>query len=111
MSKRCTHQHSTVRTKRLSAHAEGRAYTRFDLPQHEVYAIRKKIQQYYENSCKPTPETPIKVLERQSNARSVVAVLWKGNWMPIVYDKKRKIIVSFLPATALEGIYPSNAAT
>jgi len=41
-------------------------------------------------------------LERQSNRVSMIAVLHEEVWIPVVYDKQRKSIVTVLPENALQ---------
>jgi len=41
-------------------------------------------------------------LNSSSNRRRVFAVCYKGNWYPIVYDNKRKEIITFLPSNYLK---------
>ncbi len=41
-------------------------------------------------------------LERQSNRVSMFAVRFEGEWMPVIYDKIRHSIATFLPKAALE---------
>lgn len=41
-------------------------------------------------------------LQRQSNRVSMFAVKMNEEWVPVIYDKTRHTIVTFLPQTALE---------
>lgn len=41
-------------------------------------------------------------LEKQSNRVSMFAVKVEGEWVPVIYDKARHSIATFLPLEALE---------
>jgi len=41
-------------------------------------------------------------LEKQSNRISVFAILQGSIWVPVVYDRERKTIVSFLPIKSID---------
>jgi hypothetical protein len=40
-------------------------------------------------------------LEKQSNRVTMFAIKYQDEWIPVVYDNKSKVVVSFLPKEAL----------
>lgn len=75
-------------------HAKRRAADRFGLKlhDHEYVGMVKQIQEGRD----------LVFLEKQSNRVSFFALKKDGLWLPVIYDKERKTIVTVLPTEALE---------
>ena len=56
----------------------------------------------YDRLCERIQRADCVFLERQSNRVSVFAVEIDGAWVPVVYDKARHAISTFLPREALD---------
>ena len=98
-----------IRKKRLRAHAEDRAASRYGLGQHDVDAIEKRIKLFLESRVLSTSE--IAVLERLSETRRLIAVKVKDIWLPVVYHAKKRTVMTFLPQSKLEGATLPREAT
>lgn len=83
-----------AKAKCQKKHAKRRAKSRFglDLNQNQYLEMVKRIQN----------NVDCVFLEKQSNRVSFFALKNEGVWLPIIYDKERKTIVTILPAEALE---------
>jgi hypothetical protein len=84
-----------LKKKSQKQHAQKRAIQRYGVP-----IGPKTYNELCQKVQKQGPECVF--LERQSNRVSMFAVILEGNWVPIIYDKQRHTIVTFLPQTALE---------
>jgi hypothetical protein len=84
-----------LKKKSQKQHAQKRAAQR--------YGMTVGPQTYNELCKKVQTSSPDCVfLEKQSNRVSMFAVLLEDKWVPIIYDKQRHTIVTFLPEEALE---------
>lgn len=74
-------------------HAQKRASERYGL------TVGHKT---YEELCRKIQKHDCVFLEKQSNRVTMFAVCIEGEWMPVIYDKDRHSIVTFLPKEALD---------
>ncbi len=74
-------------------HAQRRACQRYGL----TVGPRK-----YEELCKKIQQQDCVFLEKQSNRVTMFAVQMEEQWLPVIYDKDRHSIVTFLPKQALD---------
>ena len=84
--------------KNQRRHAQVRAEQRFGLGMSQVQyeALCLRIKNGYVKDDKG-----IVVLEKQSIRVVIMAIFYKNEWLPIVWDKNRKAISTFLPREAL----------
>lgn len=75
-------------------HAKRRAKSRYCLQLHD-HLYNKLVKQIQEGR-------DVVFLEKQSNRVSFFALKNDGVWLPVIYDKERKTIVTVLPVEALE---------
>jgi len=98
-----------VRKKRLRAHAGGRAATRYGLGQHEVDAIGRRVQLFFDQGARPQEDMAL--IKTQSESRKLIAVKVGDQWIPAVYHSKRQVVMTFLPPIVLEGFTPPRPPT
>ena len=56
----------------------------------------------YNELCQKIKDQNCVFLEKQSNRVSMFAVKMDQQWIPVIYDKERHSVVTFLPQKALE---------
>lgn len=93
-----------VRKRKLERHAQQRARSRYGLNGEQFQAIHKHVRQQMRTN-QFGAEHGLIVLERQ-NSDIVFAVYFEDKWIPIVYNRNHKVLVTFLPAEALETELP-----
>lgn len=75
-----------------------------------VHARRRLAQRYgrymsrsrYEGLVRRVLAGDCVFLERQTHRTSLAAVREGGEWLPLVWDRQRRAVVTFLPAAALD---------
>ena len=75
-----------------------------------VHARRRALMRYGLNCGPRTRENLVRIiregegifLSKKSNRVSAFAVFYENVWYPVVYDRNRKEIVTFLPAKYLD---------
>ncbi len=99
--------------KKLERHASVRSADRFGvvLTQHEQTEIKKKIYTLAHNGLEKLLD--VVVLEKQEKGRTLYAVLYKNEWLPVVYSKKLDCLVTILPKENLikRSFVPPRPAT
>ena len=102
-----------ARRKKLTRHASGRGSDRWGLRQDEIDLVRKRIQTFLDGRAKLDPSVPVAtvVIERESVSITRLAVFFNKQWIPVIYNKKKQSIVTFLPEEALDNFVPPRLAT
>lgn len=80
-------------------HAKRRLYERYDIPlnTHQIKELARQIQ----NASRKGYDKFVVFVDRQS-LRITRWFIWpRERWVPVVFDKKRGTIVTFLPPHAL----------
>ncbi len=82
--------------KRLDAHSRERAYMRYQLEQHEIDLVRKRVRRFFREG-RQCHNKDIVVLQDQSHHRVRIAILVNGEWVHAVYHIRYCLFVTFLP--------------
>ena len=91
-----------MRKRRLDAHSRKRAAERYQLEQHEVDLVRKRVRRFFQENQR-CPGNDIVVLKHQSHNRVRLAIFVKGEWVAAVYHRRYYVFVTFLPPEALDS--------
>ncbi len=88
----------STKTKKKSQrqHTQRRASQRYG------FTIGPKIYDELCHKIKNDSKDECVFLEKQSNRVSMWAVKVEGQWVPVIYDKERHSIATFLPIEALQ---------
>lgn len=79
-------------------HAQRRACERYDIE------LTKEVHDFFIRAIRSKDLTKAVKLWQQSIRVAIYKVRFETRWIPVVYDKQRVQIVTFLPIEALEGL-------
>ena len=95
-------RHSAYK-KRLNAHSRKRASERYQLEQHEVDLVRKRVRRFFREG-RQCHNKDIIVLQNQSHNRVRLAVLVNGEWVHAMYHTRYYVFITFLPAETIDEL-------
>lgn len=87
---------------RLDGHSRGRASERYQLEQHEVDLLRKRVRRFFHEG-QHCHGNDIVVIEQQSRIEFRIAILMRDEWIHVVYHVRYCVFVTFLSNEDLVG--------
>jgi hypothetical protein len=85
-----------AKAKHYRRHAARRGFERYDLElsKSDFDAIAKMARRI---SAAGHPTSEGRVVARQSDSRSLIEIIWRGNHLRAIYSRSMRTIVTFLP--------------
>lgn len=85
-----------ARKMRLKKHSQRRASERYQLEQHVVDLLRKRVRRFFQEG-QQCPGNDMVVIEQQSYNKFRLMLLVSGEWVHVVYHLRYHVFVTFLP--------------
>lgn len=86
----------SAKKARMDAHSRERALERYQLEQHVVDLLRKRVRRFFQEGRQCT-NNDISVLEQQSVNKFRLVMFTRGEWVHVVYHTRYCVFVTFLP--------------